>query len=264
MTLQLPSLTWRASPNYSARGGQRVRLIVVHDCEGSFGGSVSWFAMTASQVSAHIVLSEDGLQAVQMVAWANKAWHACNFNPFSEGIEAAGYSAKGLGAPEWAALAAIVAFRLHANGIPCQRADAANDWTGYCEHVELGVAGGGHHDITTDPNIQAQFDGLVSAAYAQEMPARWGPAAVPAIVSPAPAGWMPSGTARHDLAPPSLEWAQMRLNAIGVPTVPLAVDGLDGKLTQGAVAKFQSAHGLFVDGDVGPQTIAALEAATSP
>src|ERR1700744_1438163 len=115
--LVLPTLTWTASPNYSSRSGQKVRLIVVHDCEGSFAGSVSWFAMARSQVSAHIVLSEDGLKAVQMVAWGNKAWHSCDVNSFSEGIEAAGFAAKGLGAPEWAALAAIVAFRLRANAI---------------------------------------------------------------------------------------------------------------------------------------------------
>lgn len=262
MTLVLPALTWRSSPNYSSRYGQRVRLIVIHDCEGSFGGSVSWFAMAVSQVSAHIVLSADGLQAIQMVAWANKAWHACNFNPFSEGVEAAGYSALGLGAAEWAALAAIVAFRLHVNGIPCQRANAANNWTGYCEHVELGVAGGGHHDITDDPSKQAAFDALVRAAFAQDMPATWGMAAIPAMVPSASAGWKPIGTVRHDLAPPSLEWAQMRLNALGVPVVPLTVDGLDGRNTQNAVVRFQQSRGLYVDGDIGPDTIKALEAAS--
>ena len=122
----LPSLTWRASPNYSSRAGQRTRLIVVHDCEGGYGGSVSWFANPASQVSAHIVLSEDGASATQMVGWGNKAWHVCNFNGYSEGIEAAGFSAKGLGAAEWSALAAIVAYRLKANGLPCQVASSGN------------------------------------------------------------------------------------------------------------------------------------------
>jgi hypothetical protein len=262
MTLQLPALTWRASPNYSSRGGQRVRLIVAHDCEGSFGGSVSWFAMAKSQVSANLVLSDDGRQAVQMVAWANKAWHACNFNPFSEGIEAAGYAAKGLGAPEWAALAAIVAFRLRANGIPCHRANAANDWTGYCEHVELGVAGGGHHDITADPAVQAQFDALVRAAFAQDMPASFPVAGAPTAIPAAPADWKPAGTTRHDLVAGSLEWTQAKLNALGAPTAPLIVDGLDGPATRGAISKFQQAHGLYIDGDAGAQTIAALEEAT--
>lgn len=257
MTIQLPALTWTASPNYSARGGQRVRLIVVHDCEGSFAGSVSWFAMARSQVSAHIVLSEDGLRAVQMVAWGNKAWHACNFNPFSEGIEAAGYAAKGLGAPEWAALAAIVAFRLRANGIPCQVATAANNWTGFCQHADLGVAGGGHHDITHDPAVWSAFVKMVEAAYGQETPASWiagGSAPAPA----APAGFTPHGTIRHDHEPPSLEWVQASLNALGYSTVPMPVDGLDGAATQRAVGAFQARAGLEDDGIVGPLTVAAI------
>src|ERR1035437_9656490 len=114
----LPSLKFVSSPNYSSRNGNAVRLIVVHDCEGSYNGSISWFSQAASKVSAHIVLSEDGTQATQMVAWANKAWHVCSFNPVSEGIEAAGFSAKGLGAPEWLELASITAYRLHAHGLP--------------------------------------------------------------------------------------------------------------------------------------------------
>lgn len=268
MTLQLPALTWTPSPNYSSRGGQRVRLIVVHDCEGSFAGSVSWFAMARSQVSAQIVLSDDGARAVLMVAWGNKAWHACDVNSFSEGIEAAGYAAKGLGAPEWATLAAIVAFRLRANGIPCQRATAANAWTGYCQHVDLGAMGGGHHDVTLDPAIRAQFDALIAAAYAQEMPASWTPAGQ-APAPDAPAGFTPSGTVRHDLAPPSIEWAQAMLNKVRASTIPLTVDGLDGPATRNAVKAFQAFENartpgaLSVDGEIGPQTIAALERAAA-
>ena len=262
MTLQLPALTWTASPNYSSRGGQRVRLIVAHDCEGSFLGAATWFAVARSQVSAHIILSEDGLRAIQMVAFANKAWHACNVNPFSEGIEAAGYAAKGLGAPEWAALAAIVAFRLRANSIPCQRASAANDWTGYCQHVDLGAMGGGHHDITLDPAIRAQFDALIAAAYAQDMPAIWTPAASAAAPA-APAGWKPSGTVRHDLAPPSIEWVQATLNKLGFSTAPMPVDGLDGPATRAAVKAFQAYDKIAVDGEIGPETIAALEKAAA-
>ena len=261
MTFKMPVLTWVASPNYSSRGGQRVRLIVVHDCEGSFNGSVGWFAMSASQVSVHVVLSEDGTKAVQMVAWANKAWHACFVNPFSEGIEAAGYAAKGLGQPEWEALAAIVAFRLHANDIPCQVATAANNWTGFCQHADLGAAGGGHHDITSDPAVWQAFVSLVQAAYAQANTVMgWGSAG-DAVTPPLPSNFRSAGTVRNDLAPPSLEWVQMKLNALSVPLSPLTVDGLDGRLTQAAVSRFQQAHRLFVDGIAGPQTIAALQAA---
>jgi hypothetical protein len=46
-------------------------------------------------------------------------------------FEAAGFSAKGLNAPEWAALAGITAFRLQANALFCEQATAANEWTGF-------------------------------------------------------------------------------------------------------------------------------------
>ena len=260
--IQLPAYSWTPSPNYSSRGGQRTRLIVAHDCEGSFAGSASWFATARSQVSAHVVLSEDGTQAVQMVAWGNKAWHAKFVNSFSEGIEAAGYAAKGLGAPEWQAFASIVAWRLRVNGIPCQHATAANDWTGWAQHVDLGAAGGGHHDVTSDPATIAAFGAMIAAAYDEPMPASWGSTSIaPSPAPAAPAAWKPSGTVRHDLPPRSIEWVQAALNALDTLPIPLIVDGLEGPATEHAVSVFQGRAGLFVDGIAGVNTIAALEKA---
>ena len=236
--------------------------ILTGNCEGSYAGSVSWFAMARSQVSAHVVLSDDGARATQMVAWGNKAWHVCNMNPFSEGIEAAGYSAKGLGAPEWQALANIVAWRLRKNGVPCQRATAANNWTGWCQHVDLGTAGGGHHDVTSDPAVVAAFAAMIAAAYDGPMPASWGGmSGAPAPAPAAPASWTPSASARHDLAEGSLEWAQAALNKLAIPLAPLIVDGMDGPATEQAMRLFQMKVGLFVDGTYGPDTEAKLEAA---
>jgi hypothetical protein len=259
--LQLPALSWRASPNYSSRNGARVRLVVCHDCEGNYDGSISWFSSAKSQVSAHVVLSKDGTQATQMVAWANKGWHACAFNSVSEGIEAAGYAAKGLGAPEWRALAAVVAFRLKANGLPPRWArDGAGE--GVAQHRDLGAAGGGHFDISADPAIWNAFVAMVQEAYAEPMPASWLPGGIPAYVQP-PSGWTPHPDVRHDLEPRTIAWAQARLNALDVPApFPLMVDGMDGPNTYRAVRSFQSQKfPLAVDGVLGPETYAALEKA---
>lgn len=264
MLLTLPTVLWTPSPNFSSRNGNKVRLVVIHDCEGSFLGSVSWFAMTASQVSAHYILSEDGTKVTQMVHAANKAWHVCNANGFSEGIEAAGYAAKGLGAPEWEALAALTAYRLRLNDIPCQRATTSNNWTGYCEHWQLGQMGGGHHDITDPVDGAAQrsaFDALVAKFYAYTLPTSWGPDRS-VLVSPplAPVGWVsPHPGPRHDFQEGSLEWIQAKLNALHIPTVPLIVDGMLGYATEKATAAFQALHDLDVDGDPGPDTIKVLE-----
>jgi len=43
----------------------------------------------------------------------------------------------------------------------------------------------------------------------------------------------------------------------------LSVDGFAGPLTRNALAAFQSKHGLYVDGLIGPKTWAALDAATA-
>ncbi len=256
--LVLPPLRWTPSPNFSSRGGAHVRLIVAHDCEGSYLGSVSWFAQTRSSVSAHLVLREDGGEATQMVAWGNKAWHACAFNSDSEGIEMAGIAAKGFGAPEWAAAAAIVAWRLKENGLPCRWAEHGVG-LGYCSHHDLGTAGGGHDDPTTDPKVWAMFMGLVEAAYTQPMPDAWpiaGCSTPPAV----PPGFTPSGGNRSDEPVGSISWAQARLNAIGAARPALAVDGLEGERTARAIVAFQAMHGLYQDGILGPQTVKALAA----
>ena len=244
------------SPNYSSRGGAKVRLVVVHDCEGSEQGAISWFAQARSRVSAQAVLSADGKRMTRMVDWQNKAWHACNFNPVSDGIEMAGFAAKGFDAPEWQAMANVVAWRLKARGLPptwAQRGEGA----GFCSHHDLGAAGGGHYDPTTDSAVWAHFVGLVQAAYGDAP----GDAVAPTITVPppsAPSGWTPHGTIRHDHDVGSFEWAQIELNALGFARPLLQVDGINGPATERAVAAFQSAHGLYVDGVYGPNTEAAL------
>ena len=55
---------------------------------------------------------------------------------------------------------------------------------------------------------------------------------------------------------------QARLSALGYAPGP--IDGGYGPTTAAAVKDFQAGHGLTVDGKVGPQTLAALEAAPAP
>jgi hypothetical protein len=256
MTIVLPTIRWTPSPNYSSRGGARTHCIVVHDCEGSYAGSIAWFAMPESRVSAHLVLREDGREATQMVAWGNKAWHACDFNAFSEGIEAAGYAAKGFPDSEMAALAAIVAWRLQANGIPLQEATVGNGWTGFTEHAKLGAAGGGHHDFTEDPYVWSSFVSRV-LSMCGGAPSPVTPRAA-ANVPDMPSGFAPSATQRCDEPVGSIAWAQSRLNQLGYGHPTLIVDGLEGMLTERALARFQAAHGLYQDGILGPDTIRKL------
>ena len=162
--MPLPPLKWRASPNFGARHGARVDLLVLHDTEGSYEGAVSWFAQERSKVSAHFVIKEDGSEATQMVDIADKAWHACAFNSRSIGFEMAGLAAKGFDAAEWQAAANIIAFHLHHLQIPCKWARGGVG-PGFCSHYDLGKAGGGHSDPTTDSKVWAHFVALVKDAY---------------------------------------------------------------------------------------------------
>jgi len=169
----LPPLKWLPSPNFSARHGARVDLLVVHDTEGSYSGSISWFAQSRSNVSAHFVIKEDGSEVTQMVDISDKAWHACAFNSRSIGFEMAGIAAKGFSAPEWQAVARIIAFHLHHLQIPIRWARGGVG-PGFCSHYDLGQAGGGHRDPTVDPKVWTHFVGLVQDEYNRhDFPPLW-------------------------------------------------------------------------------------------
>jgi N-acetyl-anhydromuramyl-L-alanine amidase AmpD len=170
----LPPLKWTPSPNFSERLGSRVDLIVIHDTEGGYAGAVGWFANHHSGVSAHVVLKEDGSEAIQMVSFGKKAWHACAFNSRSIGLEMAGFAKAGYGENEWNAAAAIVAYLLHAHQIPVRFAEHGVG-AGFCSHYHLGAAGGGHSDPTTDPTVWASFvDRVEHAAKRGDFPLQWG------------------------------------------------------------------------------------------
>lgn len=172
--MSLPALKWAASPNFSHRLGSRVDLIVIHDTEGGYSGAVGWFANAHSGVSAHFVLKEDGSEATQMVAVADKAWHACAFNSRSIGLEMAGFAKAGYGEAEWTAAARVVAHLLHAHQIPVQWARHGVG-PGFCSHFDLGQAGGGHCDPTTDSTVWASFvDRVEAEAKKADFPLSWG------------------------------------------------------------------------------------------
>lgn len=194
--LALPPLKHVASPNFSSRAGRAVSLIVLHDCEGSYAGSINWFSQARSQVSAHLILREDGGEATQMVDFAEKAWHCVAFNGVSIGLEMAGFSAKGFEAPEWQTAANIVAYLLHKFNLPPTWSPMGSKGPGFCSHYDLGVAGGGHKDPTTDSALWTHFCGLVTAAYALTPPATWDGSQGTAPA--APAHFVPTPTVRKE------------------------------------------------------------------
>lgn len=204
----LPPLKQVPSPNFSERGVP-LDLIVIHDCEGSYAGSINVFLTQNGQrsVSAHLVLNDDGSEATQMVPFAKKAWHAVNFNSRSIGIEMAGFTAKGFAPSELNADAHIVAWLLKKFNIPCRWARGGAG-PGFCSHYDLGADGGGHSDPTTDAKVWQGYVNRVTAAYklldGVPLP-DWGLDSAPqpqVVTAPpaAPANFTPSGTVRQDAA----------------------------------------------------------------
>jgi Transglycosylase-like domain/Putative peptidoglycan binding domain len=99
---------------------------------------------------------------------------------------------------------------------------------------------------------------------AQAAPVSATPAAVRVAAAPAAVAVMPAATAPAYLTVTLRKGnpyrtqnkiLQRRLNALGAA---LAVDGSFGRLTLGAVRKFQRSKGLVIDGVVGPRTRKAL------
>ncbi|MBL8068272.1 MAG: N-acetylmuramoyl-L-alanine amidase [Armatimonadetes bacterium] len=91
------NVAWVDSPNFNARPEDAVvdTIVLHHTASPNLAGTVKWFTMPESQVSAHFTVGKDG-SIVQMVSCVNRAWHAGaskdykgreNVNNFSIGIE---------------------------------------------------------------------------------------------------------------------------------------------------------------------------------
>lgn len=93
-----PAAEWipAYSGNYSTanRGVGDIKYIVIHDTEGSYNGTVSWFKNSAANVSSHYLLRSSDGHVAQMVDEKDVAWHDGCFNTNSIGIEHEGYASK--------------------------------------------------------------------------------------------------------------------------------------------------------------------------
>jgi len=207
MAFALPPLKQTPSPNWSERVPPAIDLVVIHDCEGSYYGSIATFMMQRGQqsVSAHLVLNDDGSECTQVVPLLKKAWHAVDFNSRSIGVEMSGFVAKGFTPGELSADANIVAWLLKKFNIPCQDA-LGGKRPGFTSHYALGAAGGGHVDPTTNPVVWAGYVARVAAAYAalpDPLPAWALDEAPPAkvmltLARAAPAGFVATTDGRDD------------------------------------------------------------------
>jgi hypothetical protein len=75
---------YRNSPNQGTRPAGntgKVRMVIIHSCEGAYSGCWGWLVNTQSGVSAHYVVKEDGSEISQLVKEAKRAYHiAAKYN----------------------------------------------------------------------------------------------------------------------------------------------------------------------------------------
>ncbi|OQP44190.1 hypothetical protein A4D02_35680 [Niastella koreensis] len=91
-----PALWDQASTsNFTVGRGSAITNVVIHTCEGSYAGTISWFNNASAQVSAHYVIRSSDGQITQMVLEKDRAWHVLSANDYTIGIEHEGYVASG-------------------------------------------------------------------------------------------------------------------------------------------------------------------------
>lgn len=118
--------TWSAaySGNYAAGNRTKVDHIVIHDTEGSYAGTISWFKDPAANVSAHYVIKSSTGAITQMVKEKDVAWHDACFNSTTVGIEHEGYAAhpeQWFTEPMYIASAKLTAYLADKYGVPKER-----------------------------------------------------------------------------------------------------------------------------------------------
>jgi uncharacterized protein (TIGR03382 family) len=96
--LGYPGAEWQPaySGNYqtASRGLTDIKSIIIHDTEGSYAGTLSWFKNPDANVSAHYVVRSSDGHIAQMVDEKNIAWHVACYNTNTVGIEHEGYASK--------------------------------------------------------------------------------------------------------------------------------------------------------------------------
>lgn len=167
--VDLPPLKSVPSPNYSSRHGTAVHLVVCHRPVGSYAGSIATLCEDRGELSAsaHVITKTGGVEATQLVGWGQKAWACEAFNAFSDNLELSDEMWVGDDPHGLAVAARIVAFRCHVRGVPALWTRAPHTTPGVCRHYDLGIAGGGHTDPTTDDHVWEAFMHLVAAELAR-------------------------------------------------------------------------------------------------
>jgi N-acetyl-anhydromuramyl-L-alanine amidase AmpD len=87
-----PSALWNATTCYTAGRTSATTHVAIHDMEGYYASTISWFKNCANNVSAHYLLRSSDGQITQMVRESDMAWHVKASNPYTVGLEHEGFA----------------------------------------------------------------------------------------------------------------------------------------------------------------------------
>lgn len=105
-----PGALWRPLPpgvNHEPGTPDPNRLFIVHVMQGSLWGTDNWFHNRAARASAHFGVGFDGT-IIQWVDTDEMAWHACDANGYSVGVETEGVAGQPFSARQISKLAALL------------------------------------------------------------------------------------------------------------------------------------------------------------
>jgi hypothetical protein len=134
----------------------------VHRPVGSYAGALRTLTEHGSNVSAH-VLTDSSSRAAQLVPWDRKAWACASFNAVSYNVEIDDDAWNGKDRDALETAARIVGFLCARTGIPAAWQRQPLHGPGIVRHLDLGRAGGGHSDPTSDLVLWRSFVAACSA-----------------------------------------------------------------------------------------------------
>ncbi|MEK6207807.1 MAG: N-acetylmuramoyl-L-alanine amidase [Chloroflexota bacterium] len=245
-----PPLDWipAARSNYDVGRTAAIRVIVIHETDGSYISAANWFMNPRSRVSAHYLVRAWGGGITQFVAESDTAYHARNANPYTIGIETEYNPRQAIWHTDAqyrsAALLACAIARRY--GIPTDRAHIVG-------HREL--PGADHADPGPTWNW-SYYMSLVNACSWQRVQ----PVARAALRTVANHGYVPTPGLEFDNVSDEVALLQWDLVYLGFMDADEVAGGGSrfGPLTEVAVKAFQEAKGVETTGSYGEQTAAAL------
>jgi hypothetical protein len=259
------------SPNYSSRGGSKVRMIVLHTAEGAttYQSLGNFFATPSAGVSSHVGIDDTKNTVGEYVRRDYKAWTAANANPVAVQAELCAFAK--WSTAEWnkhpnmlANCAAWIAEEAKQYGLPLTKLTAQQAQTsgkGVCQHADLGSWGGGHWDCGSGFPLDKVLD-MARGGQSETPPAPAPPASsgkAPKFPFPntdylgVPDGtryWHDGHGYGYDSDQGVRPW-QQQMKKRGWT---ISVDGVYGPQSKTVATQFQAEKGLAADGKVGPKT----------